>query len=317
MAAAMWAAWLATDTPEASGIRAEAAAGLPPCPPDAAGRARIMGADPDAMGPPWLAAECPAALSSPLCDTLLGRAPLWVRLQGDGEPQVPPEFAQLGWECTRSPLVAGALRLPQGAAVESTQAHRSGLVEVQDAGSQRVLLEARVPGPGRWLDACAGAGGKSLQLAFLLGREGRVVARDPRPEALARLRERARRAGLSGRITTGAGEEGPFDGVLVDAPCTGSGTWRRSPHLRWTTTPESIAAKARLQLRLLRENAPAVRPGGLLVYSTCSLCRSENERVVSAFLQAEGGFRAATPGRMLYPEEHDGDGFFVATFTRG
>jgi 16S rRNA (cytosine967-C5)-methyltransferase len=196
--------------------------------------------------------------------------------------------------------------------------YRQGRFEVQDAGSQLVLESAGVAPGGRWLDACAGAGGKSLQLAALLGPQGRVTARDARPEPLEELRARAARAGLGGRITTGEAPDPPggFDGVLVDAPCSGSGTWRRAPHLRWVTTPAGVESAARLQLRLLLENAPRVRRGGVLVYATCSLCRSENERVAAAFLgQATGLVAAAQPSRLM-PWEHDGDGFFAAVFRR-
>jgi 16S rRNA (cytosine967-C5)-methyltransferase len=205
-----------------------------------------------------------------------------------------------------------------GSDVSKTRAFTSGSVEVQDIGSQLILERAGVDPGGHWLDACAGAGGKTLQLASLLGDKGRVTARDTRGPALAALSERAVRSGLGARIRVGdpADPPGGFDAVLVDAPCTGSGTWRRAPHLRWVTTPGSVSSAAALQLVLLRENAPRVRAGGRLVYATCSLCRSENESVVGAFLREAAGFEAELVGTPLLPQEHDGDGFFLASFRR-
>jgi 16S rRNA (cytosine967-C5)-methyltransferase len=311
-------AWLAADTEEVLPFRAEVARGLPPCPPGADAKAGILGEDVDALSPPWLAAECPGALAPPLRECLLSRAPLWIRLQGPASGDALREFERRGVPWQQSDRLAGAVRLPADARVDAMDAYKAGLFEVQDLGSQLVLGSAAPAPSGRWLDACAGAGGKSLQLAALLGPGGGVVARDARPQALAELRRRAARAGLSDRIAAGdpADPPGGFDGVLVDAPCTGSGTWRRAPHLRWVTTPAGIGAAARLQLGLLLENAPRVRPGGLLVYATCSLCRSENERVAEEFLSRGPGMEPAAPPVRLLPWEHDGDGFFVAAFRR-
>jgi 16S rRNA (cytosine967-C5)-methyltransferase len=311
-------AWLAADTPEVLPFRAEVARGMPPCPAGAGSKAEILGESADALSPAWLRAECPAALEPPLREALLSRAPLWIRLQGPRPGAVLRELDARGVPWQRSPRLPSAIRLPPDAKVDAMDSYREGLFEVQDAGSQLVLEAAAVAPAGRWLDACAGAGGKSLQLAGLLGPGGRVVARDARPEPLAELRRRAGRAGLSERISVGdpADPEGGFDGVLVDAPCTGSGTWRRAPHLRWVTTPAGIDSAARLQLRLLVENARRVRRGGTLVYATCSLCLSENERVVEALLGQETDLAPSAPPTRLLPWEHDGDGFFVAVFRR-
>jgi len=228
------------------------------------------------------------------------------------------ELDRLGWAWRRSPLLDGAVALPQDADVARTDAYRLGLVEIQDVGSQLVLESAGVEPGGHWLDSCAGAGGKTLQLAELLGPGGSVTARDARRAPLLELSARAARAGLDSRVAVGSRSDpaGGYDGVLVDAPCSGSGTWRRSPHLKWVTTPAGVRAAAALQLGLLRANAARVRPGGLLVYATCSLCRSENESVAEAFLGDGGGFETALAGRRLTPQSHDGDGFFVASFRR-
>jgi len=317
-AAVRRAAWLAADSPEVAPFRTEVAADLPECPADTGEKARILGADADALSPAWLRGECPGALAPPLREALLSRAPLWLRLQTADAGAVFAEFDALGWRWRRSALLSGAVELPPGTDVVRTRAYASGSVELQDIGSQLILETVGVAPGGRWLDACAGSGGKTLQLAALVGPGGSVAARDPRRSALGELRLRAERAGLAGRIHIGPREdpEGGYDAVLVDAPCTGSGTWRRSPHLRWTTSPADVRTAAALQLRLLLENAPRVRGGGLLVYATCSLCASENESVAAAFLGSGAGFGAELAGRSLLPHAHNGDGFFVASFRR-
>jgi 16S rRNA (cytosine967-C5)-methyltransferase len=310
-------AWLAADTPALGVFRAGMAGGMPPCPPGAEEKARILGADAGELSPAWLRSECPEACAPPLRDVLLSRAPLWLRLQTEDPGAVLQELDRLGWAWRPSPVVSSAVALPLDADVAGTDAYRSGKVEIQDIGSQLVLETARIPPGGQWLDACAGSGGKTLQLAWLLGAAGRVEARDSRQAPLRELSARAERAGLAGRIDIGPSADPPggFDGVVVDAPCSGSGTWRRSPHLKWVATPEKIRQAAAVQLGLVRENAALVRPGGLLVYATCSLCRSENEAVVAGFLEG-GGFEPLLAGKRLMPHEHDGDGFFVASFRR-
>ncbi len=311
-------AWLSADAPAVRPFREEVARGLPPCPPGADAKALVLGTDADALTPAWFREECPEAIAAPLRDTLLSRAPLWVRLQADDPAPALAEFDRLGWAWQRSPLAERAVRLPTDVDVSKTEAWRAGAIEVQDVGSQRVLGAAGLAPGGRWLDACAGAGGKTLQLAAALGPAGRVTARDARPAALAELRERAVRAGLAGRIDIGGTGDpaGGYDGVVVDAPCSGSGTWRRSPHLRWTTAPAAVRGAARIQGELLRDNAPRVRSGGLLLYATCSLCRTENESVAQAFLDGNSRFAPVPSGGRLMPESHDGDGFFTAVFMR-
>jgi 16S rRNA (cytosine967-C5)-methyltransferase len=316
--AARRAAWLAADSPAVEPFRAEIAGGLPPCPAGADEKARILGADAEVLSPGWFRSECPDAFAPPLRECLLSRPPLWLRLQTDDAAPVFREFDGLGWAWRQSDLCPGAVQLPQGADISRTGAFASGKVEIQDIGSQLILISAGVAPGGHWLDACAGAGGKTLQLSCLLGPSGRVTARDTRRSALAELSTRAARAGVDARLRVGDPADPPdgFDGVLVDAPCSGTGTWRRAPHLKWVTKAESVRAAADLQLRLLEENAPRIKKGGLLIYATCSLCRTENEQVAAEFLRSHAGFEPESPGRTLLPQAHDGDGFFVATFRR-
>jgi 16S rRNA (cytosine967-C5)-methyltransferase len=312
------AAWLAADAPPLRAFREAVTGALPPCPPGALEKARILGVDAGALTPDWFLAECPAASAPPLLDVLLSRAPLWIRLQASDEDSVLREFDRLGWAWRRSPLLPGAVALPLDAGVQKTDSYRLGNIEIQDVGSQLVLESVGASPGGHWLDACAGAGGKTLQLASILGPGGRVTARDVRSGPLAELSIRAARAGIEGRIQTAIGSDPPegYDGVLVDAPCSGSGTWRRSPHLKWVTTEKSVRGAAALQLELLRANLERVKPGGQLVYATCSLCRTENESVVEAFLNGAAEVEPVIDGRRLMPQSHDGDGYFVASFRR-
>jgi 16S rRNA (cytosine967-C5)-methyltransferase len=311
-------AWLAAETPSVRAFRDEITAGMPACPAPVLERAQLLGCDDAALTPGWLRAECEAAGTAPLRDILLTRAPLWLRLQTDRPQTVLGEFGELGLTWKSSEQVSGALELPAGTDILRTDAYSTGMVEIQDIGSQLVLHTVGVGEGGHWLDACAGAGGKTLQLAAMLGARGHVTARDIRRFALEELSQRAFRSGVGSRISIGQESDpaGGFDGVLVDAPCSGSGTLRRSPHLRWTTTPAGIQSVCELQLRLLNENAARVRIGGLLVYATCSLCGSENEAVTGAFRAAHLGFEPAVPDTRLLPPSHDGDAFFVASFRR-
>ncbi len=320
-------AWLAADTQATSAFRAGQAGDWPPAPPGLADRAASLGEDPQALLPPWFRSHCPDLFLPVELDAQLRRAPLWLRLQA-GDPA--PVFAELeakGWDFRRADAPVTAIRVLSEADVTRTDAHRSGLLEIQDIGSQLVLTVAAPAPGGRWLDACAGAGGKTLQLARLLGPTGRVDAFDIRASALAELASRASRAGAGNiRILPGPPED-RYDGVLVDAPCTGSGTWRRAPHLRWCTTEAGVRRSAERQLDLLGRFSSLVSPGGRLVYATCSLSSLENEDVVEAFLSSHPefapkpppdllGFTPRGPGYLLLPSVHDSDGFFVSLLTR-
>jgi 16S rRNA (cytosine967-C5)-methyltransferase len=304
--------------PRAEPTRLEA--GFQPDPSSQVSGLRIQVSD---LLPAWFAEHCPAAFQPPHLDAINSRANVWVRLQCNDRNIVLDEFRAKQWTWETAADFPDALCLPPNAEVANTDAYRRGFVEIQDLGSQLVLATAPIPPGGRWLDACAGAGGKTLQLARLLGDFGHIDATDIRPEILEELRDRAQRARLTNvRITNIP--EAAYDGILVDAPCSGSGTWRRQPHLKWYVKPETISSFAKTQLAILTAHAPRVKPGGVLIYATCSLSHHENHDVVAAFLQAHPQFKAVPAadthggtfdglGTTLLPGTRNTDGFYVAT----
>lgn len=216
---------------------------------------------------------------------------------------------------------------------------KTGEIEIQDEGSQLValLVDAR-PGE-RVVDFCAGAGGKTLAIAAQMMNRGHIVACDVNQARLKRCAERLRRAGLHNaetRVLTSETDlwvkrhKGGFDRVLVDAPCSGTGTWRRNPDARWRAPDMGLQNLVALQARILASAARLVKPGGRLVYATCSMLPEENEEQVAAFLAAHPAF-ATVPvqGAALHvtdsahqvylsltPARHDTDGFFAAVLTR-
>ena len=232
-----------------------------------------------------------------------------------------------------SPLLADAVEYRGRRDLFRTEAFHAGEFEVQDVSSQIVGLACN-PQPGEtWWDACAGEGGKLLHLSDLMRNQGLIWASDRAEWRLRRLKLRAARAkAFNYRLAPwDGGEKLPtktkFDGVLLDAPCTGLGTWRRNPHARWTTTPEDVRELAVVQAQLLRRVAGSVKPGGRLVYSVCTLTRAETIGVTAAFEEAFPEFESlplANPLRpadapakhlWIWPQD-DGNGMFIAAWTR-
>lgn len=250
------------------------------------------------------------------------------------------DLKNLGLRAEVSRLAPYGIRLRERLSLARLQGLKSGEIEIQDEGSQLValLLDAR-PGE-RVVDFCAGAGGKTLAIAAQMGNKGRLVACDVNEGRLKRCAERARRAGLQNAETRLLASEtdrwvkrhkGGFDRVLVDAPCSGTGTWRRNPDARWRAAEEQgLDGLVALQARILASAARLVKPGGRLVYATCSMLPEENEAQVAAFLAAHPGFRvvalpeavpqltgSAHPDYLsLTPARHDTDGFFAAVLQR-
>lgn len=321
-------AWLAADLPATRAYRTAHCGDWPSCPPTVAAKAAHLGTAPDALLPAWLQRHCAEAGVPPNLDTLHTRAPLWLRLNTRDTAALTAEFTAKGWPTRPSAVLPSALEVLAEADVTKSEAWTQGRFEVQDLGSQLILASAGIAPGGKWLDACAGAGGKSLQLAALVGPQGHVDAHDIRAAALRELEIRAARAGARNlSVLPALPATAAYDGVLVDAPCSGTGTWRRSPHLKWTTSAGDITHAAEKQLVLLTQFSALVRPGGRLIYATCSLSRLENEDVVAAFLSANPEFTAEPPahafrakvrtvGLAILPAAHNTDGFYVASLRR-
>lgn len=195
----------------------------------------------------------------------------------------------------------------------------SGDAYVQDLGAQRVVELCGVSSGERVLDACAGLGGKTLHLAE---NAAHVTAVDPFEGKLAKLRDAAALLGLGGRVTTVASElsrdlfDAPFDGVLVDAPCTGLGVIRRHPETRWRRTEPDINRLADVQRAILDEAVELVRPGGWLVYSVCTWTREETTKQVELLLERHPSLLLDGEFVTTMPDTDDADGFFAARFIR-
>ncbi|USI73161.1 RsmB/NOP family class I SAM-dependent RNA methyltransferase [Sphingomonas morindae] len=283
--------------------------------------------------PRAIASEAPAWLAGRLDGLgLTGRAPLDLRVN---RLKIRREALDLP-DAVPTPFAPDGLRLPQGAAVERLEAYAQGLFEVQDEGSQ---LVARACGaqPGQAVvDLCAGAGGKTLALAADMADRGRLLACDADRARLARLAPRAARAGVTiaePRLLDAGREADALadwreaaDLVVIDAPCSGTGTWRRNPEARWRLTPDRLARLQTVQARLLRVGAALVRPGGALAYITCSLLDEEGVAPIAAFLEEAPHWRvdgpalpagaAHGPGWRLTPADAGTDGFFIARLRR-
>ncbi|WFL77231.1 RsmB/NOP family class I SAM-dependent RNA methyltransferase [Altererythrobacter arenosus] len=281
------------------------------------------------IAPAWLVDRLEAAgIDAEEREAMLGRAPLDVRVNTLKADRASLELPEQG-EALTAPQ---ALRFPSGTQVEQWEAYRDGLIEVQDHGSQLVCLAAGASPGETVIDLCAGAGGKTLGLAAQMENRGTLLACDIDRNRLSRLSPRAERAGAGmieplllnpGKEIEGLGlHAGTADLVLVDAPCSGTGTWRRKPEAKWRLTPDRLKRFAATQDHLLGIAARIVKPGGRICFVTCSLLDEEGKDRIDAFLLHNPGWTAlpaAIPigrshgqGTRLTPS-HDGtDGFFVA-----
>ena len=286
------------------------------------------------IAPAWLEARLRASLDPAELPHLLDRAPLDVRVNRLKASRA--EVVPLMAGALPTPFAADGLRLPEGTQVEALAPWRDGLIEVQDEGSQLVAAAATVTPDMTVVDLCAGAGGKTLALAAAMDGRGRLIACDVDRRRLARLAPRAARARadrIETRLLDPDREPAALtdladsaDLVMVDAPCTGTGTWRRNPEARWRLTERRLARTVALQSRLLDVAAALVRPGGRLVAIVCSLLDEEGRGQAERFLSRHPQWAplpprlaAGTPhglGVRLTPG-HDGtDGFFVAVLQR-
>ncbi|HEY6917240.1 MAG TPA: RsmB/NOP family class I SAM-dependent RNA methyltransferase, partial [Allosphingosinicella sp.] len=283
--------------------------------------------------PQWLHARLDPLVEAGEWPSLLERAPLDVRVNIlKGRRAEAMERLPGAVPTPHSPL---GLRLEEGFQVENTDAWASGLVEVQDEGSQLLALACEAAPGMTVIDLCAGAGGKTLALAAGMKGEGRVVASDVDRARLSRLAPRLGRSGASNVETRllNPGRElealhdlrDKADLVLIDAPCSGTGTWRRNPETRWRLTEKRLRQLAEVQSHLLGIGAALVRPGGRLVYAVCSLLAEEGRDQAAAFTVrssfavdriAMNAGRQAGDGVLLTPARDGTDGFFVARWRR-
>lgn len=295
--------------------------------------------------PDWLEAPFREALGDGLdreMAALLAEAPVDLRvntLVGTRADAV-ERLAKAEIEAVPTPFSPLGLRLARRVNLGASAAFRSGLIEIQDEASQIAALMVGARPGETVLDYCAGAGGKTLALAAAMENRGRLVACDTADWRLAHARPRLSRAGISNVETRLLGRKGPapsfgpFDRVLIDAPCTGSGTWRRNPGAKWRLRPEDLDRHTASQAAILDSAAALVAPGGRLVYAVCSLLDAEGGAQIEAFLRRRDDF-AVVPAADAWAETVGGacpssgpylgflpgrdgtDGFFLAVLERG
>ena len=296
------------------------------------------------------AADAPDKLRHNLPDWLSGAllvpAPLDLRVNAwkAKRDEVQVELQQAGFDAAPTPYSPWGLRLQGRPALQDTTAFRDGRIEVQDEGSQLLaaLLEAK---RGEMVvDFCAGAGGKTLAIGAAMRNTGRLYAFDTSGHRLEALRPRLARSGLSNVHTVQIAHErddrvkrlaGKIDRVLVDAPCSGLGTLRRNPDLKWRQNPQAVAEMRQRQQAILGAAAQLLKPGGRLVYATCSLLEVENEAVAQTFEREQAAFEVLPAQEALirahvaraeslvegvrlrlWPHRHGTDGFYAAVWQR-
>ena len=321
--------------------------------------ARLTAADPLAGAPDHVRADVPEWLAPTLAASfgdgwiaegvaMAGRPPLDLRVNTlkSGRERVLKALARLApAETAISPLGirfaagSGDARTPN---VQADEGYLKGWFEVQDQGSQIVSALTGAKAGDQVLDLCAGAGGKSLAMAAAMGNKGQVFAYDSDRPRLAPIYDRLKRNGVRNvqvrSPDPGALDDlvGKMDRVVIDAPCTGTGTWRRRPDAKWKLTPEQVALRVGEQAAILETGLAYVKRGGLLVYITCSILADENEGQIAGFLERhaefvpvemEGLWGAAFPstkpprctalGLTLTPFTTETDGFFISVLRRG
>jgi 16S rRNA (cytosine967-C5)-methyltransferase len=323
--------------------------GLPHGPaPLSEGEVQALEIPPSGLPPLWVQAEFPPFLEEALQQrfgsrllsemaAMLQRAPIDLRvntLKAD-RAMVAEALSAQGFAAEAVPYAATGLRIPPGASgLERTTLFGDGAFEFQDEAAQIACALTDVRPGMQVCDLAAGAGGKSLALAALMKNQGRIIASDIAASRLAQVAPRAARAGVS-IIRTTLTPAGLFDRVLVDAPCSGSGTWRRQPDQKWRLTRARLTALERLQDELLDRGANLLAPGGRLIYATCSVLSCENEERIDAFRARNPHFTvisAASVWNQLpdhppltgigeffqaSPYMTQTDGFFTAILTRG
>jgi 16S rRNA (cytosine967-C5)-methyltransferase len=304
--------------------------------------------------PEWLAGPLKAQLGAefwPLAQSLQQPAPLDLRVNAltDKRPEVQKELAKAGIQAAVTPFSPWGLRIEGKPALTKLDAFVRGAIEVQDEGSQLLALLLDAKRGEMVVDFCAGAGGKTLAIGATMRSTGRLYAFDTSAHRLDALKPRLARSKLSNVHPAAIAHErdervkrlaGKIDRVLVDAPCSGLGTLRRNPDLKWRQSAQSVQELTAKQIAILQSASRLVKSGGRLVYATCSLLPEENEAVAEAFgaahpdfevqevaaligglkvAGAEGlcsGGEAGTRYLRLWPHRHATDGFFAAVWNR-
>jgi len=284
--------------------------------------------------PEWILAEmdCP----EPWLRSLQWEPRLWLRARLRKARELANRLEQC--KVPKGFLMRDAVEFQGAKDLFKTAVFQAGAFELQDISSQAVGVLC-APKPGEtWWDTCAGEGGKTLHLADLMQGRGQVCASDKAEWRLATLKQRAARAQVQNYQSApwDGGTDLPFsmkfDGVLMDAPCSGVGTWQRNPHARWTASADDVRELAELQLKLLTNAASAVKPGGKMVFAVCTLTRAETSGVVGAFSTAHPEFEPTElpvlreeaaklgikgqPTLTIWPQEFGGNGMFVAAWRR-
>ncbi len=293
--------------------------------------------------PDWAlaATDFPSPEARLACLRQLQRPPsLWIRPQREFAASVvralrhaSPAPLPAGFAFPAQALRVTAARSPGPNDLFKSEEFKKGLFEIQDLGSQ-LVGHACAPLPTEtWWDACCGEGGKTLHLSDLMNNKGLIWASDRHTGRLANMRKRAARAQAFNfrQVTWNGGPFLPtktkFDGILVDAPCSGVGTWQRNPHARWTLTEQDVKELADIQLQLLENTHKALKPGGRLVFAVCTITRAETTDIVKAFSAAHPELEpVALPGLpanaglptggFLWPHELDANGMFVAAWRK-
>lgn len=305
--------------------------------------------------PDYVRLECPEALESQLrqrfgdhfeqeMQAMMQPADLTLRVNTikSNRDDILTHLKELDYSVTKGAYTETAINVQGKIFLADNKAYRKGCFEIQDEGSQLIAALCAAQPKTQVLDYCAGSGGKTLALAASMNNAGRVVAMDNDTRRLDKARPRLRRAGIHNVEVRPLDEEknrkwlrrqkGAFDCVLIDAPCGGSGTWRRNPDTRWRQFGPSIDALREVQADILDRTAPLVKPGGRLVYATCSILAQENEDQIKAFLNRHADFSvlpltqagAHLPSipdcegdyMALSPAKHQTDGFFAAVLIR-
>jgi 16S rRNA (cytosine967-C5)-methyltransferase len=266
--------------------------------------------------PDWLWERFEASLGAnaeAAVEALRVRAPIMLRVNARRATRAAAQarLASEGIVAQPVKIARHALQVIDGERkIATSQCFAEGWVELQDGSSQAAMEALELPDGARVLDYCAGGGGKVLALAARV--TGAFFAHDAAPQRMRDLPVRAARAGVDVGLLTQP--EGEFDLVLCDAPCSGSGTWRRTPEAKWALTPERLEELTRLQLRILSEAAPLVAPAGRLVYATCSVLKEENQDVIARFASENPEWTVRD--MQHWPISETGDGFFLSQLSR-